>query len=323
MQKQMIEKAVELLSSGEIKRIVGWRRGEFSYDVSPSVFTDAEDLKENFVYSPFCGSNLSKYLVRLPMTEGKTLIFLKPCDSYSLLQLINEHRVKREDVFAVGIECYGKTSADVLRAKGIEGITSVNEKFGTLTVSTLYGEESLPLHEAYLEKCASCKSKKHPIYDVMLGEEGETVKDCSRFEGVKELEAQTPEQRFSFWQGELSRCIRCNACREVCPACTCETCIFDNASSGISQKAAADSFEEQMYHIIRAFHVAGRCTDCGECSRVCPQNIPLHLLNRKFISDINSLYGEYQAGENEGPLSPLTSFKQSDPEPDVIKEEKK
>ncbi|MFR1039192.1 MAG: 4Fe-4S binding protein [Clostridium sp.] len=26
-----------------------------------------------------------------------------------------------------------------------------------------------------------------------------------------------------------------------------------------------------MFHIIRAFHVAGRCTDCGECSRVCPQ----------------------------------------------------
>ena len=51
-----------------------------------------------------------------------------------------------------------------------------------------------------------------------------------------------------------------------------------------------------MFHIIRAFHVAGRCTDCGECSRVCPQHIPLHLLNRKFIKDINELYGEYQAG---------------------------
>ena len=55
----------------------------------------------------------------------------------------------------------------------------------------------------------------------------------------------------------------------------------------------ADSFEEKMFHIIRAFHVAGRCTDCGECSRVCPQGIPLHLFNRKFIKDIDELYGEF------------------------------
>ena len=94
----------------------------------------------------------------------------------------------------------------------------------------------------------------------------------------------------------LSRCIRCNACRNVCPACTCEKCVFDNDDSGIAQKAAADSFEENMFHIIRAFHVAGRCTDCGECSRVCPQNIPLHLLNRKFIKDIDTFYGDVSGG---------------------------
>ena len=43
----------------------------------------------------------------------------------------------------------------------------------------------------------------------------------------------------------------------------------------MENKAAANSFEEKMFHIIRAFHVAGRCTDCGECSRVCPQGIPI------------------------------------------------
>ena len=61
-----------------------------------------------------------------------------------------------------------------------------------------------------------------------------------------------------------------------------------------------------MFHIIRAFHVAGRCTDCGECSRVCPQHIPLHLLNRKFIKDIDEFYGEYQAGADTDSRAPLT-----------------
>ena len=117
-------------------------------------------------------------------------------------------------------------------------------------------------------------------------------------EAVEELEAMSPEERFAFWQGELSRCIRCNACRNACPACSCLKCVFDSNKFDSAQKANVDSFEEKMFHIIRAFHVAGRCTDCGECSRVCPQGIPLHLFNRKFIKDINEFYGDFQAGED-------------------------
>jgi ferredoxin len=72
-----------------------------------------------------------------------------------------------------------------------------------------------------------------------------------------------------------------------------------------------------MFHLIRAYHVAGRCTDCGECSRVCPQGIPLHLLNRKLIKDINEFYGEYQAGEEIGQRHPLTDFHMDDAEAGV------
>ena len=115
-----------------------------------------------------------------------------------------------------------------------------------------------------------------------------------------------PEERFAFWQNELSRCIRCNACRNVCPACSCIKCVFDNDRYDTAQKANTTTFEEQMFHIIRAFHVAGRCTDCGECSRVCPQHIPLHLLNRKFIKDIDEFYGEYQAGEDTDSRAPVS-----------------
>ena len=85
-------------------------------------------------------------------------------------------------------------------------------------------------------------------------------------------------------------------------------------------KANVDDFEEKMFHIIRAFHVAGRCTDCGECSRVCPQHIPLHLLNRKFIKDINELYGDYQAGADFDSRPPLMDFRKDDCEPSVVYE---
>ncbi len=319
MQERLISKAKELLASGAVDRVLGWKAGEFDYDITPAVFADAEALDKDFVYNDLCGANLSKYLIAESRKGGKVLAFLKPCDTYSFNQLLKEFRIRRENVYVVGIPCEGKTDGETLKAKGIKGILSVTGEGGELTVKTLYGEEKVALADVLSERCANCKSKKHVVYDELIGEEGEEV-PSARFDKVAELEAMTPDERFAFWRGELSRCIRCNACRNACPACSCEKCIFDNPHSGVDQKAAADSFEENMFHIIRAFHVAGRCTDCGECSRVCPQNIPLHLLNRKFIKDINELYGTYQAGEESEGRTPLTNYTTGDCEPSIVYE---
>ena len=172
---------------------------------------------------------------------------------------------------------------------------------------------------AMLERCHVCKGKEHKIYDELIGESKET-KDADRFAEVERIEAMSPEEKFAFFQSQLSKCIRCNACRNVCPACSCRKCVFDSNKFDSAQKANVDSFEEKMFHIIRAFHVAGRCTDCGECSRVCPQGIPLHLFNRKFIKDIDTFYGEYQAGEDSTSKGPLTNFTFEDVEPSIVAE---
>ena len=317
MQDAMIKRAKELLADGTVSRVVGWKRGDFSYDITPALFETAEELDADFVYDDFCGANLSKYLIEQAKKEGKTLVFQKPCDSYSFAQLLKEHRIDREKVYVIGVPSYGKADINKIREKGIEGVTGIKSEGPNFVISTMYGDATVPKMEVMAERCVNCKSKKHVQYDELIGEDGDVV-DSGRFDEVKKLEAMTPDERFKFWQNELSRCIRCNACRNVCPACTCENCVFDNFNSGISQKAAVTSFEEQNYHIIRAFHVAGRCTDCGECSRVCPQNIPLHLLNRKFIKDINELYGYYQAGADPDEKYPLTNFTFEDAEASIV-----
>ncbi len=316
----LIQKAVSLLNDGTVDRVLGWKAGEFSYDVTPFVFKSAEALEKDFVFDSFCGANFSKYLIKeCAKSDAKVLVFLKPCDTYSFNQLLTEHRFDREKVYAVGIPCSGMADINKIREKA-EGIVGITETENGFTVATLYdGDLNLTNEEAFGERCLSCKSKKHVAYDELLGDSGEVL-ESNRFDEVEKLESMTADERYAFWQNELSRCIRCNACRDVCPACTCEKCVFGNPKSGVENKAPADSFEEKMFHIIRAFHVAGRCTDCGECSRVCPQNIPLHLLNRKFIKDINEFYGEYQAGEEVGSRAPLVNYTVDDIEPsDAVK----
>ena len=321
MQKVMINKAIELLTNGTVQKVIGWQKGEFAYDITPAVFESAEEIEKNFVYDDFCGANVSKYVMKeQKKSDDKILVFLKPCDTYSFNQLTAEHKIKRENVYVIGIECTGKADVSKIKDHGIDGITGIESDGENYIVKTIYGDETIAKKDALAERCLTCKSKKLTVYDEIIGEDGEEIADCGRFDLVEKLENMTAEERFEFWRGELSRCIRCNACRNVCPACTCEQCVFDNPNSGIAQKAADDSFEENMFHIIRAFHVAGRCTDCGECSRVCPEHIPLHLLNRKFIKDIDSLYGEYQAGEDTDVKHPLISFTQEDAEPSIVHE---
>lgn len=320
MQEVMKKRAAELLSSGDVARVIGWKTGEFAYDTTPAVFETVEEIEKDFVYDDFTAANVSKYLIKEKNKDGKTLVFLKPCDTYSLNQLTAEHRIDREKVYVIGVQCDGKADVDKIKAKGIDGIIGIEAEGDRFIVKTVYGDETVAKSEVTSDRCLACKSKKLASFDEIIGEDGEDIPDCGRFDMVEKLEQMTAEERFSFWQGELSRCIRCNACRNVCPACTCESCVFDNPNSGIAQKAAADSFEEKMFHIIRAYHVAGRCTDCGECSRVCPEHIPLHLLNRKFIKDMDDLYGEYQAGEDTGSKHPLTSFTYDDAEPSIVRE---
>lgn len=312
MQEVIREKAASLLRDGTVTRVLAWKRGELGYDVTPAVFTSEDQLSE-LVYNGFCGANMSKYTVKLSHGEGKIAVFLKPCDTYSFNQLLCEHRIIRDNVYVVGIPCDGMLDEGKMKHL-VPELLGAEEDGETVHLTTYDDVLTTPRTELLLERCENCKSRRHVVYDELLGEDGEVL-DSHRFDEVERLEAMTPDERYAFWQGELSRCIRCNACRNVCPACTCEKCVFDNPESGVENKAAANSFEEKLFHVIRAFHVAGRCTDCGECSRVCPQNIPLHLLNRKFISDINRLYGDYQAGETDNGRSPLVNFNKGDGEP--------
>ena len=158
--QEIVNRAKELLADGTVARVLGWKAGEMSYDVQPSYFETAQSLDE-FVYNGFCGANLSKYMIEASKMEGKTLICLKPCDTYSFNQLLKEHRIDREKAYIIGVGCKGKLDIEKIRAQGIKGIRSIAgaelaDAADTLTIQTLYGEKTCAYTDAMLERCHVC-----------------------------------------------------------------------------------------------------------------------------------------------------------------------
>ncbi len=318
IQEKILDRAKALLADGTVVGVWGWKKGELPWDRVPALFTSAAELDAEFVYDCFSAANVSRYLDGRKAADGKVLALMKPCDTYSLNQMLGENRLERDAVYVLAIPTGDMVDPDKMRAAGVRGLREAKQRGKEFVFTTAHGEKILPRGEVALEKCLSCKSNTHRIYDELLVQVKDLGESPERFSGVKALEALPPAERFAFWQHELARCVRCNACRNICPVCSCVKCVFDNPQNPVSGKANVDDFEDKMFHLIRAFHVAGRCTDCGECSRACPQGIPLHLLNRKFIKDINGAFGAFAAGAGADGVTPLTQFKPDDLEPSEL-----
>jgi formate dehydrogenase (coenzyme F420) beta subunit len=157
------------------------------------------------------------------------------------------------------------------------------------------------------------KNNTPPIFDFMFGKEGVDIGwEENDYGLIDELEKMSPEERWNFWQEHLERCIKCYACRQVCPICTCTRCITDK-----NQPQWVPTSPTEMgnlhWNITRAFHLTGRCVQCGECTRACPMDIPLNLLNLKIGKEVFEQF-DFKVGMNAEDPPPLATYKETDDE---------
>ena len=120
----------------------------------------------------------------------------------------------------------------------------------------------------------------------------------------------TRQERWDFWQKELSRCIKCYACRSSCPMCYCGHCTMDcNRPQWVPVPSHALGNLE--YHMVRAMHLAGRCVECGDCGRACPVGIPVHLLTFNAEESVHAQFGQ-RAGTSAKLDYAMSTFKPDD-----------
>jgi formate dehydrogenase subunit beta len=303
----------KLFEDGSIAHFIGYETGSDSLRVTPCFLESGEEASR-LVWNPLCANNLSKYLLDFKNVEGKVGIIVKGCDSRSVVELLKENQIDRDKVFIVGVPCSGivdrEKLLEVLSVSPGE-VVAVEDDGDAFLVTLKEGKRRVEKEKVLRGECLVCKYPTPVLYDVLLGEAVSSLPWVGDdYSLIKEQEALSSEEKALYWNKELSQCIRCYACRNICPVCTCSECIFDKKAPRWLTKTN-DISENLVYHLVRAFHVAGKCIDCGECERACPMNIPLRSLNKKVEKDLLELF-DYTAGIDVEQQPPLTTYKVGD-----------
>ncbi len=310
---ELKQKVAEILP--KVTYFIGYEAGFDPLRVAPVFIRKPEDINR-LQWNRFCDHNLATYLPPQKRPPGflfeageKIGVLLKGCDSRSVVQLLQEGIVDREKLVILGVPCWGAIDIAKLQSRiDVNKVSRVELDEQTIMVFTDTAEVSVDVSELLYDKCKTCQHPNTLVYDEFIGEKRDPPQDIEPFALVTQLEQMSLGARAEFWEKQFSRCIRCKACRNVCPLCYCQNqCLLDSRVPHWT-KERVDAKSNRWFHLIRAFHLAGRCTDCGECARVCPVNIPINLLPMKMNRELFELFG-WRAGTNEDEKPPLMSFK--------------
>ncbi len=323
--------AKRLLAEKTVAAVIGYSPGSRPMTFRPLVARRPEDC-ERLVWNSFCVLNLANYLPQVlksvepprgprdPKPTGplpKVAVLATGCWSRNIVVQIQERQVARSRVVVMGVGSRGMVSQRKVEAlfAGRE-ILAVEELDHELIVRGAGFEETISRWSVVRDNCQTCTHPDPVLLDVRIGTPVSERKVTRPFKEVDELEAQSVDERWAWFVAEFASCIRCYACRNACPLCYCPTCFVDDARPQWLGKSL-DSPDTDLFHIMRAFHCAGRCTDCGSCETVCPQGINMRLLTQKLNKDVLTLYGT-RAGMEQGAALPLTTYTIHDPQSFIV-----
>ncbi len=303
--KEISEK---LLKEEKVDMIIGFRNGTIPMMNNPCFITKPEDVKD-LVWDSNCGVNLTNYLTG---RKEKIGIIAKGCDSRNIVNHIIENKIERDRLFIIGVPCKGMIDKSRINSMFDKEIKQVKEEGDKIIVSGDGFEESLIKKDVLQENCAICVHRNPVLYDELAGEMVEEQTDVDRYEDVRKVEDMSPGDKWNYFEDMLSTCIRCYACRDACPLCYCPTCFVDESRPQWVGKSS-DPTDIRTFHFLRAYHCAGRCTDCGACERACPMDIKVRTFTKKLEKECYELYG-WEAGLTIDQRPPLDTFKPDDPD---------
>ena len=287
--------------------VIGWEQGYDPLHATPLFIRTEADL-DRLNISPLAVHNLATYATGF---KGKKIgIVVRGCHSRSIIELLTEKLIERDEVVLFGLCCDGVVSQRKIRAAlpadpGLVEAVEIGQDELQITVA---GEKaSIKMQDVLADKCQVCAYPDPLISDVLIGEKHAARPSDSSLACQETFEAKSGAEKLAFWQDTMSRCIRCYACRNVCPMCVCQDYCIASSRDPLWMSQENTPAENFMFQMIHVSHLTGRCTECGECERACPVDIPLMLLRRYMNKQVREVFG-HQAGIALDKTPPLLTF---------------
>jgi formate dehydrogenase (coenzyme F420) beta subunit len=280
--------ARELLEAGDVRVVIGWEDGRRG---ARPVFVTDPAAADKLIFDTRCVHNLVTYLNprRDHVQElGKIALVVKGCDVKAVAGLLREKQIEPGDVVLIGVRC--------------GGVLEENELPSALALTP----------DNVAPRCYGCDVREPQHVDHLVGEsQPEPPRPVMTIdERVAQLDALPLEERWAFWTEQFGKCVRCYACRQVCPLCICERCIVEKTQPQWIEPSSHPR-GNFSWNVTRALHLAGRCVDCGECERFCPVGIPLSLANRKLQQIVRDRY-DYVVAEDPEIPAPIGDYRLDD-----------
>jgi formate dehydrogenase subunit beta len=301
------ETAKRLLAEEKVDVFIGYQKGSVPMMNEP-LLVNHPDKVDQLYWDNFCGLNLCNYLTK---RTDKIGIIANGCNSRNIVTHITENQIKRDQLYIVGIPCEGMIDhRAVARSVKHKEISDIKQEGDTFVVKGDDFVETFEKQKFLQTNCAVCTHRNPVIYDEMLGDPVEEQTGVTPYADVEKIEAMDPEKKQGFFTRLISRCIRCYACRNACPLCYCPTCFVDESEPQWVGKSI-DPTDTMTFHFLRAYHCAGRCTDCGACERVCPMGISMRQFTKKLNKDTEALFS-WEAGLDSEKRPPLDVYRPDD-----------
>ena len=300
------EVAKRLLEEKRVDVFIGFKKGSVPMMNEPVLISDPERTGQLY-WDSSCSLNLCNYLTRRKERIG---ILATGCNSRNIITHIIENQIGRDQLYIVGVPCTGMIDHRAVQQAFKSGEILAVEEIGPRFIVKGNGFEDTLEKKAFLQaNCADCRHRNPVEYDEMVADPVKE-QELVPYEAVEQIEEMSVEEKRKYFTEMISPCIRCYACRNACPLCYCPTCFVDESRPQWVGKSA-DSADTMTFHMLRAFHCAGRCTDCGACERACPVGIPVCQFTSRLNKDAKELF-DWEAGLSQEERPPLDVYKVDD-----------